>query len=74
MPQHINWPKCYLEILIRYHLHTHTHTHAHTHTHEIYNVKNTIYLMKDLFEITFDSDLKCVSSDITNVYLNVPMK
>jgi hypothetical protein len=62
MPQHINWPKCIknLEIYIP--------------LSHIYNVKNTIYFMKDLLEITFDKDLKFVSFDITNMYSNVPVK
>jgi hypothetical protein len=37
----------------------------------IFNVKNTIQLMKDLLEILFDKDLKFVSFDIMNMYSNV---
>ena len=39
----------------------------------IFNVKNTIQLMKDLHEIPFDKDLKLVSFDITNMCSNVPV-
>jgi len=39
----------------------------------IFNVKNTIQLMRDLLEIPFDKDLKLVSFDITNMYSNVPV-
>jgi len=62
MPQHINWPKSLsknLEIFIHYHTH---------------NLKNTIYLMEDLLEITFNKDLKFISFDITHMYSHVHMK
>lgn len=37
----------------------------------MFNIKNTIQLMKDLLEIPFDKDLKFVSFDIMNMYSNV---
>ena len=40
----------------------------------IFNVKNTIQLMKDLLDIPFNNDLKLISFDITNMYSNVPVK
>jgi hypothetical protein len=39
----------------------------------IFNVKNTIRLIKDL-DIPFENDLKFSSFDITNMYSNVPVK
>jgi hypothetical protein len=39
----------------------------------IFNVKNTIQLMKDL-DIPFENDLKFNAFDITNMYSNVPVK
>lgn len=39
----------------------------------IFNVMNTIQLMRDLLEIQFDKDLKLVSFVITNMYLKVPV-
>jgi hypothetical protein len=39
----------------------------------IFNVNNTIQLMKDL-DIAFENDLKFISFDIKNMYANVPVK
>jgi hypothetical protein len=38
----------------------------------IFNVKNSIQLTKDLTEITFSSSLKLASFDIENMYSNIP--
>ena len=39
----------------------------------IFNITNSIQLMEDLLDITFDKDLKFISVDITNKYLNIPI-
>ena len=38
----------------------------------IFNIKNSIQLVEDLLDIPFDKDLKFVSSDIKNMYSNIP--
>lgn len=39
----------------------------------IFNIKNTVQLMKDLPDIQFDQDLKFFSFDIKNMYSNIPI-
>jgi hypothetical protein len=38
----------------------------------VFNVKNTIQLIKDLTDIPLDSNLKLASFDTTNMYTNIP--
>jgi hypothetical protein len=38
----------------------------------VYNVKNTVQLMKDLTEIPYNQELKLISFDIDNTYPNIP--
>ena len=40
----------------------------------IYNVKDSVHLMNNLYEIPLEKDMKLVSFDITNMYTNIPMK
>jgi hypothetical protein len=39
----------------------------------IFNIKNSIQLLEDLLDIPFDKDLKFISSNIENMYSNIPI-
>ena len=38
----------------------------------VFNIKNSTQLMKAVLDIPYDTDLKFVSFDITNMYTNIP--
>ena len=40
----------------------------------VYNVQNSVHLMKDLSEIPYNPDLRIASLNISNMYTNIPTK